>query len=72
MGCCCSKKNLQVNIIDAIAEGNDFDYLRPKRIIFFLKIDSVYDVPQLEIFFVTGTLTVLGFDQKLKKLLNMS
>ena len=50
MGCCCSKKKLQVKIINTIAEGSEFDYLRPKgRIIF--KMDSVYDVPQLDIFF---------------------
>ena len=50
MGCCCFKKKLQVKVIDTIAEGSEFDYLRPKgRIIF--KMDSVFDVPQLDKFF---------------------
>ena len=57
---------MQVNIIVTIVEGSEFDYLRPKgRIIF--KIDSAYDVPQLDIFLVIGTLTVLGFGRKARK-----
>ena len=43
-------KKLQVKIIDTIAKGSQFDCLRPKvRIIF--KMDSIFDVPQLDIFF---------------------
>ena len=50
MSCCCFKKKLQIKTINTIAEGSGFEYLRPKgRIIF--KMDSVYDVPQLDIFF---------------------
>ena len=42
MGCCCFKKKLQVKVVATIAEGSEFDYLRPKgRIIF--KMDGVYD-----------------------------
>lgn len=50
MSCCFSTKKLQVKIIDTIAEGSEFDYLRPQgRIIF--EMDSVSNVPQLDIFF---------------------
>ena len=50
MSCCFSTKKLQVKIIDTIAEGSEFDYLRPQgRIIF--EMDSVSYVPQLDIFF---------------------
>ena len=44
------RKKIQVKIIDTIAEGSEFDYLRPKGRITF-KMDSAYDVLQLDIFF---------------------
>ena len=50
MGCCFSKQRMRVKIIDTISKDPKFDYVRPKgRLI--LKMDSVYDVPQIDILF---------------------
>ena len=50
MGCCFSKNKLKTKIVDTIDEGHEFDYLRPKgRLI--LKMDSIYNVPKIDVFF---------------------
>lgn len=51
MGSCCSKKQkLNAKIIDTIEKGQEFDYLRPKGCLVY-KIDSVYNVPKIDISF---------------------
>ena len=51
MGSSCSRKRkLNVKIIDTIDKGEEFDYLRPKRRLVY-KIDSVYNVPKIDIYF---------------------
>ena len=65
MGCCFSKNKLKTKIVDTIDEGHEFDYLRPKgRLI--LKMDSIYNVPKIDVFLTIGMQIVLGFRQKLK------
>ena len=51
MGSCCSRKQkLKVKIVDTIDKSQEFDYLRPKgRLVY--KIDSVYNVPKIDIYF---------------------
>ena len=50
MGCCFSKHKMEIEIIDTISKDPEFDYLRPKgRLI--LKMNSVYDVPKIDILF---------------------
>ena len=44
------KKGLQIEIIVEILLGEEFDYLRPKGKL-VCKIDSVYDVPKIDIIF---------------------
>ena len=50
MGCCFSKRKMEIEIIDTISKDPEFDYLRPKgRLI--LKMDCVYDVSNIDIIF---------------------
>ena len=50
MGCCFSKHKMEIEIIDTISKDPEFDYLRPKgRLI--LKMNSVSDVPKIDILF---------------------
>ena len=51
MDCCCSKKQkLYVKIIDTIDKSPECDYLRTRgRLIY--KIDSIYNVPEIDIYF---------------------
>ena len=44
------KKGPQIEIIVEILLGEEFDYLRPKGKL-VCKIDSVYDVPKIDIIF---------------------
>ena len=51
MGCCFSRhRGPNIEIIDEIEPGKDFDYLRPKDKLIY-KTDSVYDVPKIDVLF---------------------
>ena len=52
MGCCFfkCKKRPQIEIIDEIPPGEEFDYLRSKGKLGY-KIGNVYDVPNIDIIF---------------------
>ena len=50
MGCFFLKKKLRIKVVDTTDEGIEFGYLRPKgRLI--LKLESVYNVPKIDILF---------------------
>lgn len=41
---------MEIEIIDTISKDPEFDYLRPKGQL-ILKLDSIHDVPKIDIFF---------------------
>ena len=45
VGCCFSKHEMEIEIINTISKDPKFDYLRPKGRL-TLEMDSVYDVPK--------------------------
>ena len=50
MACCFTKKQIDIEIVNNIDQDEAFKYLRPKRRL-ILRMDSVYNVPKIDILF---------------------
>lgn len=50
MGCCFSRKHVNIKVIDNIKNGKRFDYLRPKGEL-VLSINEIYGVPLISVNF---------------------
>lgn len=56
---------MEIEIIDTISKDPEFDYLRPKGQL-ILKLDSIHDVPKIDIFFNDWYSTLIVLDSGLK------